>query len=40
MGLKCMRRRVAELGGTLYIHSKPGRGTTVRVEIPFERRND
>jgi signal transduction histidine kinase len=33
-GLDSMRSRTADLGGTLTIASEPGRGTTVRVEIP------
>jgi signal transduction histidine kinase len=34
MGLELMRERVAELGGELAIESAPGRGTTVRIELP------
>lgn len=33
-GLGNLRRRAAELGGTLRIHSDPGVGTTVRLEVP------
>jgi signal transduction histidine kinase len=33
-GLAGMRRRVAEVGGTLLVRSEPARGTTVRVRIP------
>jgi signal transduction histidine kinase len=35
-GLESMRSRAAELGGLLTIHSTPGRGTVVRVEVPAE----
>ena len=34
MGLKSMRERVEELGGTFAIESTPGRGTTVQVMAP------
>jgi signal transduction histidine kinase len=30
-----MRERIEMIGGTLTIDSAPGRGTTVRAEIPF-----
>jgi signal transduction histidine kinase len=33
-GLAGLRDRVAELGGTLAVHSPPGAGTTVRATIP------
>jgi signal transduction histidine kinase len=33
-GLAGLRDRVAELGGTLAVHSPPGAGTTVRAVIP------
>ncbi|HEX6263517.1 MAG TPA: sensor histidine kinase [Actinomycetota bacterium] len=36
MGLASMRDRVASLGGTVEVHSSPGRGTRVRVLIPME----
>lgn len=36
IGLLSMQERVASLGGTIDITSAPGRGTTVRVEIPEE----
>lgn len=33
-GLKGMRERIAQLGGTLSVESAPGEGTTVVVEVP------
>jgi signal transduction histidine kinase len=30
-----MRERVEMVGGTFYVESAPGKGTTVRVEILF-----
>jgi signal transduction histidine kinase len=36
-GLRSMRGRVADLGGRLEITSAPGRGTTLRVEVPARR---
>jgi signal transduction histidine kinase len=36
-GLRSMRGRVADLGGRLELTSAPGRGTTVRVEVPAQR---
>jgi signal transduction histidine kinase len=35
LGLLGMRERVEMVGGTFCVESAPGRGTTVRVEIPF-----
>jgi signal transduction histidine kinase len=35
LGLRFMRQRVAEVGGTLRISSRPGQGATLRLEIPF-----
>jgi signal transduction histidine kinase len=35
LGLRSMRQRVAELGGTLEIQSRPGGGTRVVAEFPF-----
>lgn len=35
LGLLGMRERVEMVGGTFAVQSAPGRGTTVRVEIPF-----
>jgi signal transduction histidine kinase len=37
-GVANMRRRVAALGGQLNIQSKPGRGTTLEVEVPLRDR--
>ncbi|HEX8918025.1 MAG TPA: PAS domain S-box protein [Chloroflexota bacterium] len=35
LGLYGMQERAALLGGTLAIHTSPGRGTTVEVELPL-----
>jgi signal transduction histidine kinase len=41
MGLRFMRQRVAEVGGSLRIKTACDRGTTIRVEVPyFERQLD
>jgi signal transduction histidine kinase len=37
LGLINMRERARQLNGTFELHSEPGRGTTVRVTIPFRR---
>jgi signal transduction histidine kinase/ligand-binding sensor domain-containing protein len=37
LGLINMRERARQLNGTFDLHSAPGRGTTVRVTIPFRR---
>jgi hypothetical protein len=37
LGLLGMRERMEKVGGTFCIESAPGRGTTVRVEMPFAR---
>jgi signal transduction histidine kinase len=34
-GIKSMRRRVEELGGSFDLRSRPGRGTVVRVTVPL-----
>jgi signal transduction histidine kinase len=36
LGLLGMRERIEMVGGSLMIESTPGRGTTVRAEIPFK----
>ncbi len=36
LGLLGMRERVEMVGGTFAVESSPGKGTTVRVEIPFD----
>ena len=38
-GLRSMRDRAETIGGTFQIHSAPGRGTRVIVEVPCERAN-
>jgi len=35
LGLINMRERVRQLNGTFAFESEPGRGTTVKVEVPF-----
>ncbi|MGB6943811.1 MAG: sensor histidine kinase [Bryobacteraceae bacterium] len=35
LGLLGMQERVTRLGGTCQIHSRPGSGTTLSVELPF-----
>ena len=37
-GLPSMRRRAQMMGGSLYVESGDGRGTIVRLEVPFSRR--
>jgi len=34
-GLDNMRQRMASIGGTFEIHSRPGQGTKVRLEYPL-----
>jgi signal transduction histidine kinase len=34
LGLTSMRDRAMSAGGSLTIHSRPGTGTVVRVEVP------
>ena len=36
IGLLSMRERVASLGGTIDISSSPGRGLTIRIEVPAD----
>jgi signal transduction histidine kinase len=38
LGLVNMRERARQLGGTFALDSRPGRGTTVRVAVPFRAR--
>jgi signal transduction histidine kinase/ligand-binding sensor domain-containing protein len=38
LGLINMRERARQLGGTFEVDSRPGRGTTVRVAVPFRAR--
>jgi signal transduction histidine kinase len=38
LGLVNMRERARQLGGTFELDSRPGRGTTVRVAVPFRTR--
>jgi signal transduction histidine kinase len=33
-GIRNMRRRLSEVGGSLEIRSTPGQGTTVRASVP------
>jgi len=35
LGLLGMRERVEMVGGRLTVESEPGKGTTIRAEIPF-----
>jgi signal transduction histidine kinase len=35
LGLVGMRERIEMVGGSLVIESAPGKGTTVRAELPF-----
>ncbi len=37
LGLLGMRERVEMVGGTLYVESAPGQGTTIAVEVPFAK---
>jgi signal transduction histidine kinase len=37
-GITGMRERVLSLGGRFSLTSKPGKGTTVQIELPFKRR--
>lgn len=36
LGLSGMRERAALLSGTTHVESKPGKGTTVIVQIPLD----
>ena len=35
-GLKIMQERAAEIGGQLHIHSTPGVGTKVHLQVPLD----
>jgi two-component system NarL family sensor kinase len=37
IGLKSMRNRAHLIGAKIFIQSEPGKGTSVRVELPFEK---
>jgi signal transduction histidine kinase len=37
LGLLGMRERVEMVGGSFAIESAPGRGTTLRAQMPFKR---
>ncbi len=37
-GLRAMRSRVAQLGGSFTVESAPGDGTVVAAQFPLERR--
>lgn len=39
IGLKSMRNRAHLIGAQIFIHSEPGKGTAIRVEMPFEKEN-
>jgi signal transduction histidine kinase len=34
VGLRSIRERAEELGGTVTLESEPGRGTTIRAQLP------
>ena len=40
MGLRSMEERVALLGGTMKLDSRPMKGTRIRVEVPLREEND
>ena len=37
IGLKSMRNQAALIGGTLFIRSGPGNGTSILVELPTHK---
>ena len=37
-GLKGMRERIHKIGGELALHTAPGKGTEIKITIPFENR--
>ena len=36
LGLLGIQERVAQLGGSCHVHSEPGSGTVLTVELPFK----
>lgn len=36
-GLNAMKEGVSELGGAFFVHSSPGEGFTIRIELPLEK---
>jgi sensor histidine kinase regulating citrate/malate metabolism len=34
-GLRAMRQRVGQIGGTVILESTPGQGTTLAIQIPI-----
>jgi two-component system sensor histidine kinase DegS len=41
IGLLSMKERVTSIGGTMTLHSRPGKGTAIRIKIPiYERKTD
>jgi len=38
IGLLSMKERVTPLGGSMAIHSTPGKGTTLRIKVPMNER--
>jgi signal transduction histidine kinase len=40
LGLRLMRERVQELGGTFQIESAPGKGTCIQVCLPLQEKDD
>ena len=38
VGLRVMRERAEEVGGSLRLHSEPGRGTRMEVRVPMRRK--
>jgi two-component system NarL family sensor kinase len=39
LGLKSMRNRAHLIGAQIDIHSEPGKGTTIQVELPLQKEN-
>jgi NarL family two-component system sensor histidine kinase LiaS len=40
LGLRVMQERMQEAGGTLHLHTAPGKGTSIVVRLPQEERDD